>query len=78
MKMLPYPLKTESITETLNWNILVVGCGNSLLCEDMAKDHKGRIVGIDISKTVIKEMIEKHELKLKENPSMFGFYKKYL
>lgn len=52
-------------------NVLVVGCGNSLLCEDMAMEHKGRIVGIDISQTVIKEMNEKHADNLKKNPSMF-------
>ena len=41
--------------------MLVVGCGNSNLCEDMAECHKGPIEGIDISETVIKEMNERHE-----------------
>ncbi|KAK8817122.1 hypothetical protein WA556_003019 [Blastocystis sp. ATCC 50177/Nand II] len=41
-------------------NVLVVGCGNSNLCEDLAKQHQGRIVGTDISTTVIDEMKRRH------------------
>ena len=51
-------------------NVLVVGNGNSDLCEEMAKCHKGRIVGIDISETVTKEMTEKHEKNVEQFPSM--------
>ena len=42
-----------------------------MLCEDMAMEHKGRIVGIDISETVINEMNEKHKQKMTENPTMY-------
>ena len=38
----------------------------------MAKCHKGRIVGIDISETVTKEMTEKHEKNVEQFPSMFA------
>lgn len=50
--------------------MLVVGNGNSDLCEDMAKCHAGKIVGIDISDTVTKEMNEKHKKNLEQFPSM--------
>ena len=42
-----------------------------MLCEDMAMEHRGRIVGIDISETVINEMNEKHKQKVAENPNMY-------
>ena len=51
-------------------HVLVVGNGNSDLCEDMAKCHAGKIVGIDISDTVTKEMNEKHKKNLEQFPSM--------
>ena len=50
--------------------MLVVGNGNSDLCEDMAKCHSGKIVGIDISDTVTKEMNEKHKKNLEQFPFM--------
>ena len=40
--------------------ILVVGCGNSNLCEDLAFHYQGPIEGIDISPTVIEEMKKKY------------------
>ncbi|KAL6620195.1 hypothetical protein ACP70R_035334 [Stipagrostis hirtigluma subsp. patula] len=39
---------------------LMLGCGNSLLSEDMAKDGYQDIVNIDISSVVIEQMREKH------------------
>ncbi|CBK21063.2 uncharacterized protein [Blastocystis hominis] len=36
----------------------------------MAKCHSGKIVGIDISDTVTKEMNEKHKKNLEQFPSM--------
>lgn len=41
-----------------------------MLCEEMAMDHKGRIVGIDISPTVIDEMNTKHSVKQETHPDM--------
>ena len=70
MKQLLYPSNSETTLYFFNKHVLVVGCGNSLLCEDMAMEHKGRIVGIDISQTVIKEMTEKHTVRAKENENM--------
>ncbi|KAM3403868.1 hypothetical protein ACQJBY_007145 [Aegilops geniculata] len=40
--------------------VLMLGCGNSLLSEDMAKDGYQNIVNIDISSVVIEQMKEKH------------------
>ncbi|KAL6843063.1 hypothetical protein ACP4OV_027137 [Aristida adscensionis] len=40
--------------------VLMVGCGNSLLSEDMVKDGYDDIVNIDISSVVIEQMKEKH------------------
>ena len=40
----------------------------------MAMDHKGPILGIDISPTVIKEMNEKHKEKCKEHANMYLFH----
>ncbi|TVU19261.1 hypothetical protein EJB05_35400 [Eragrostis curvula] len=40
--------------------VLMLGCGNSLLSEDMAKDGYQDIVNIDISSVVIEQMREKH------------------
>ncbi|XP_062181091.1 uncharacterized protein LOC133885396 [Phragmites australis] len=40
--------------------VLMVGCGNSLLSEDMVKDGYEDIVNIDISSVVIEQMREKH------------------
>ncbi|KAK8806625.1 hypothetical protein WA538_003694 [Blastocystis sp. DL] len=50
--------------------VLVVGCGNSMLCEDMALHHEGPIEGIDISQTVIEEMKKKHAKTKEKHPSM--------
>jgi ubiquinone/menaquinone biosynthesis C-methylase UbiE len=44
----------------LNENILMVGCGNSRVSEDMVNDGYQRIVNIDISSVVIHAMSEKH------------------
>lgn len=41
--------------------VLMLGCGNSLLSEDMAKDGYEGIVNIDISSVVIEQMREKHK-----------------
>ncbi|KAF8719866.1 hypothetical protein HU200_024627 [Digitaria exilis] len=41
--------------------VLMIGCGNSLLSEDMAKDGYEDIVNIDISSVVIEQMREKHK-----------------
>ncbi|CAN6337711.1 unnamed protein product [Urochloa humidicola] len=41
--------------------VLMLGCGNSLLSEDMAKDGYEDIVNIDISSVVIEQMREKHK-----------------
>ncbi|RLM98956.1 methyltransferase-like protein 13 [Panicum miliaceum] len=41
--------------------VLMLGCGNSLLSEDMAKDGYKDIVNIDISSVVIEQMREKHK-----------------
>ncbi|KAF6984563.1 hypothetical protein CFC21_002549 [Triticum aestivum] len=38
----------------------MLGCGNSLLSEDMVKDGYQNIVNIDISSVVIEQMKEKH------------------
>lgn len=43
----------------------------------MAMDHKGPILGIDISPTVIKEMNEKHKEKCKEHANMYLFHQLY-
>ncbi|KAK3138868.1 hypothetical protein QOZ80_5AG0374490 [Eleusine coracana subsp. coracana] len=40
--------------------VLMLGCGNSLLSEDMANDGYEDIVNIDISSVVIEQMKEKH------------------
>ncbi|XP_044974263.1 EEF1A lysine methyltransferase 4-like isoform X1 [Hordeum vulgare subsp. vulgare] len=40
--------------------VLMLGCGNSLLSEDMVKDGYQNIVNIDISSVVIEHMKEKH------------------
>ncbi|XP_037469645.1 EEF1A lysine methyltransferase 4-like isoform X3 [Triticum dicoccoides] len=40
--------------------VLMLGCGNSLLSEDMVKDGYQNIVNIDISSVVIEQMKEKH------------------
>ncbi|CAL4900561.1 unnamed protein product [Urochloa decumbens] len=41
--------------------VLMLGCGNSLLSEDMTKDGYEDIVNIDISSVVIEQMREKHK-----------------
>jgi len=41
--------------------VLMLGCGNSLLSEDMVKDGYQDIVNIDISSVVIEQMKEKHK-----------------
>lgn len=41
--------------------VLMLGCGNSLLSEDMVKDGYEDIVNIDISSVVIEQMREKHK-----------------
>ncbi|RLN27970.1 methyltransferase-like protein 13 [Panicum miliaceum] len=41
--------------------VLMLGCGNSLLSEDMAKDGYKDIVNVDISSVVIEQMREKHK-----------------
>jgi ubiquinone/menaquinone biosynthesis C-methylase UbiE len=43
-----------------NENILMVGCGNSRMSEEMANDSFQRVVNIDISNVVIGAMNEKH------------------
>ncbi|WVZ98393.1 hypothetical protein U9M48_043846 [Paspalum notatum var. saurae] len=40
--------------------VLMLGCGNSLLSVDMAKDGYEDIVNVDISSVVIEQMREKH------------------
>ncbi|KAM0922002.1 hypothetical protein ACQ4PT_006473 [Festuca glaucescens] len=40
--------------------VLMLGCGNSLLSEDMVKDGYEDIVNMDISSVVIEQMKEKH------------------
>ncbi|KQK06474.1 EEF1A lysine methyltransferase 4 isoform X2 [Brachypodium distachyon] len=40
--------------------VLMLGCGNSLLSEDMVKDGYEDILNIDISSVVIEQMSEKH------------------
>uniref|UniRef100_A0A0D9WG55 Methyltransferase type 11 domain-containing protein n=1 Tax=Leersia perrieri TaxID=77586 RepID=A0A0D9WG55_9ORYZ len=40
--------------------MLMLGCGNSLLSEDMVKDGYEEVVNIDISSVVIEQMREKH------------------
>lgn len=40
--------------------VLMLGCGNSLLSEDMVKDGYQNIANIDISSVVIEQMSEKH------------------
>ncbi len=47
-------------------NILVAGCGNSRLSEDMYEDGYSSIANIDISRVVIDQMIEKY----KEKPAL--------
>lgn len=42
-------------------NVLVVGCGNSQLSADMYDVGYHNIVNIDISDTVIKQMIDKNQ-----------------
>lgn len=50
-------------------HILFVGCGNSNICEDMAKEHKGSIEGIDISNTCIRNMRSIHRESIKKGIS---------
>ena len=40
--------------------ILMVGCGNSRLSEEMVEDGYASIVNVDISRTVIDAMTDKH------------------
>uniref|UniRef100_A0A0E0L245 Methyltransferase type 11 domain-containing protein n=1 Tax=Oryza punctata TaxID=4537 RepID=A0A0E0L245_ORYPU len=40
--------------------VLMLGCGNSLLSEDMVKDGYEEVVNVDISSVVIEQMREKH------------------
>ncbi|KAF0922909.1 hypothetical protein E2562_002154 [Oryza meyeriana var. granulata] len=40
--------------------VLMLGCGNSLLSEDMVKDGYEEVVNVDISSIVIEQMREKH------------------
>ncbi|KAJ3676291.1 hypothetical protein LUZ60_003703 [Juncus effusus] len=41
--------------------VLMLGCGNSLLSEEMAKDNYTEIMNIDISSVVIEMMRKRHE-----------------
>lgn len=64
IRMPRYP--SNRVLLFLHMHILVVGCGNSNLCEDMAYRFKGPIEGIDISPTVIEEMKKKHQQKAEQ------------
>ncbi|KAG5192123.1 S-adenosyl-L-methionine-dependent methyltransferase [Tribonema minus] len=44
-------------------NVLMLGCGNSRLSEDMLEDGFTSITNIDISRVVIDQMIERHKDK---------------
>eukprot|EP01088_Endostelium_zonatum_P017681 TRINITY_DN5341_c0_g1_i2.p1 TRINITY_DN5341_c0_g1~~TRINITY_DN5341_c0_g1_i2.p1 ORF type:complete len:227 (+),score=42.74 TRINITY_DN5341_c0_g1_i2:27-683(+) len=48
-------------SETNQPRILMLGCGNSKLSEDMYKDGYRNIVSIDFSEVVINQMKEKHK-----------------
>lgn len=43
--------------------VLMIGCGNSTLSEEMVKDNYKKIVNIDFSKVVIDSMLQKVQSK---------------
>ncbi|KAK8803478.1 hypothetical protein WA158_001172 [Blastocystis sp. Blastoise] len=47
--------------------VLFVGCGNSMISEDMAKSHEGSIDAIDISSTCIRNMKAIHKDSLRNH-----------
>ena len=44
--------------------VLIPGCGNSKLAEDMHEDGYGAITSVDISKTVVQQMSERYAEKI--------------
>lgn len=43
-----------------DFKVLIAGCGNSRLCEDMVDDGFSQIVNVDISRVVVDQMEEKY------------------
>lgn len=58
----PYPSFRKMITRIAQSNskILIPGCGNSLMMEDMINDGFSDVTGLDISRVVIDQMKEKY------------------
>jgi hypothetical protein len=55
---LDYDSYKAKINESIpkNWRVLMAGCGNSYMMEDMVSDGYIEIVGADFSRVVIEQM----------------------
>ena len=52
-------------------NILDIGCGNGIVLNMLAKRHGGKLVGIDISESIIKNAIKRNRPYVKEGRMAF-------
>lgn len=67
----PYAYFRETICEYIqkDQSVIVAGCGNSNMLEDMAKDGFEKIIGADLSRVVIEQM----KIKCAEYPQIKFF-----